>query len=72
MSIIKMSLWQFFDKEAEPFNFFFANQCSLISNSNAIANKLEYLTQKCLSSVNLLVDDIAKNNSEFRPESRFI
>ena len=39
---------------------FFADQCSLISNSSKLPSKLEYLTQSCLSSVTFSKDDIAK------------
>ena len=49
-----------FKKKAELFNSFFADQCSLISNSSELPNKLEYLTQGLLSSITFSKDDIAK------------
>ena len=49
-----------FQKKAEFFNSFFVDQCSLISNSSELPNKLEYLTQSRLSSINFSKDDIAK------------
>ena len=49
-----------FQKKVELFNFFFADQCSLISNSSEIPSKLECLTQSRLSSINFSKDDIAK------------
>ena len=47
-----------FNTKAEIFKSFFVNQCSLISNNNTFPNKLEYLTQKHLSSI---IDDIVKS-----------
>ena len=49
-----------FKKKAELFNSFFGDQCSLISNSNELPSKLEYLTQSRLSSITFSKDDIAK------------
>ena len=49
-----------FKKTAELFNSFFADQCSLISNSSELPSKLEYLTQSRLSSVTFSKDDIEK------------
>ena len=49
-----------FRKKAELFNSFFADQCSLISNSSELPSKLEYLTQSRLSSITFSKDDIAK------------
>ena len=49
-----------FKKKAELFNSFFADQCSLISNSSELPSKLEYLTQSRLSSVTFSEDDIEK------------
>ena len=42
-----------FKKKAELFNSFFADQCSLVSNSSGLPSKLEYLTQSRLSSISL-------------------
>ena len=49
-----------FKKTAELFNSFFADQCSLISNSSELPSKLEYLTQGRLQSITFSKDDIAK------------
>ena len=49
-----------FQKKAELFNFFFADQCSLISNSSDLPSKLEYLIQSRLSLITLSKDNIAK------------
>ena len=49
-----------FKTKAELFNSFFADQCSLISNSSELPSKLEYLTQSRLSSVTFSEDDIEK------------
>ena len=38
-----------FQKKAELFSSFFADQCSLINNSSKLPSKLEYLTQSRLS-----------------------
>ena len=48
-----------FKKKVELFNFFFADQCSLISNSSELPSKLEYLASR-LSSITFSVGDIAK------------
>ena len=48
-----------FKKQAELFNSFFADQCSLISNKSELPRKLEYLTQNRLSSLTFSTDDIA-------------
>ena len=49
-----------FKKKAELFNSFFADQCSLISNSSELPGKLEYLAQSCLSSITFSKDNIPK------------
>ena len=49
-----------FKKKTKPFNSFFADQCSLISNSSELLSMLEYLTQSCLSSITFSKDGIAK------------
>ena len=49
-----------FKKNAELFNSFFADQCSLISNSSELPSELKYLTQNRLSSINFSTDVIAK------------
>ena len=48
------------NKKIELFNSFFADQCSLISNSSELPSKLEYLIQSRLSSITFYTDDIAK------------
>ena len=47
-------------KTPELFNSFFADQCSLISNSSELPSKFEYITQSRLSSITFSKDDIAK------------
>ena len=47
-------------KKAKLFNSFFAEQCSLISNSSKLPSKLKYLTQSRLSWVIFSKDDIIK------------
>ena len=49
-----------FNKKNELFNSFFTNQCSVIINSSTTPNKLEYLAQKRLTSINFSTDDMAK------------
>ena len=49
-----------FKKKAELFNSFFADQCSLISNSNELRSRLEYFTQSRLSLITFSMDNIAK------------
>ena len=49
-----------FKKKAELFNSFFADHCSLISNSSELPRKFEYLTQSRLSLVTFSVNDITK------------
>ena len=49
-----------FKNKAELFNSFFADQCSLITNSSELPSKFEYLTQSRLSSIAFSKDDIAK------------
>ena len=49
-----------FKKKAELFNSFFANQCSLINNSNQLPLTLSYKTNKRLSLIRVIDDDILK------------
>ena len=49
-----------FKKKAELFNLYFADQCSLISNSSELPGKLEFFTQSLLSLITFSTDDIAK------------
>ena len=49
-----------FKKKAELLNSFFVDQCSLISNSSELSNKLERLTQSFLSLITFSKDNIAK------------
>ena len=43
-----------FKEKAELFNTFFANQCTLLSNSSALPNNLAKLTNKLLDTVNVV------------------
>ena len=52
-----------FRKKAELFNFFFANQCSLISSSSALPTDYELFTDKSLSNISFTDDDIGKTIS---------
>ena len=52
-----------FRKKAELFNFFFANQCSLISSSSALPTDYELFTDKSLSNITFTDDDIGKTIS---------
>ena len=49
-----------FKEKAEVFNTFFANQYTLMNNSNVLPNNLAKLTNKSLDSVNFSTDDISK------------
>ena len=49
-----------FKKKAKLFYSFFADECSLISNSSELPSKLEYLIQSRLSSITFSKDGIAK------------
>ena len=55
-----------FKEKAELFNTFFANQCTLLNNSNVLPNNLAKLTNKSLDIVNFSTDVISKkiNNSD--------
>ena len=64
----KWSLDLILRKKQQLFNSFFADQCSLISNSSKLPSKLEYLTQIRFSLITFSTDDIAKiMQNEFRP-----
>ena len=43
-----------FKEKAELFNTFFANQCTLLTNSSALPNNLAKLTNKLLDTVNVV------------------
>ena len=47
-------------EKAELFNPFFANECSLITNTSELATNYESLTNKSLSNVSFTDDDIGK------------
>ena len=49
-------IYIYFKQKAELFNSFFANQCSLINDSN-IPTDSHLLTDKCLSNVTFTDDD---------------
>ena len=49
-----------FKEKAGLFNTFFANQCTLLSNSSALPNNLAKLTNKSLDTVNFSTDYISK------------
>ena len=55
-----------FKEKAEVFNTFFANQCTLLNNSNVLPSNLAKLTNKSLDIVNFSTDVISKkiNNSD--------
>ena len=56
-----------FREEAELFNSFFANQCSLIQNSSVPPADYEYFTEKSLSNVTLTDNNIGKITSSLDP-----
>ena len=49
-----------FKEQAEPFNAFFAKQCSLIKTSSELPLYLHYLTDNRLSSISFSQDDVTK------------
>ena len=49
-----------FEKKAELFNSYFANQCILINNNSTLPVYVQYLTDKRLSSFDFSEDDIMK------------
>ena len=49
-----------FKGKAELFNYFFVNQCSLLSNNSVLPTNLPQLTSKCLDSIHFSSSDIAK------------
>ena len=55
-----------FKKEAELFNSFFANQCSLINNNNQLPRTLSYKTNERFS-VKITDDDILKIIAKLDP-----
>ena len=57
-----------FKKKAELFNSYFADQCSLISNSSELLSELEYLTPSRLSSIDFSTDGIAKMIQNLDPD----
>ena len=46
-----------FREKAEPFNSFFANQCSLITNTSVLLTNCESLTDKSLSHISFTDND---------------
>ena len=49
-----------FNKKAKLFNTFFAKQCSIILNSSSLPSEVLYLTNKRLSKIEFLEEDIFK------------
>ena len=49
-----------FKKKAELFNYYFANQCTLINSNSTLPVNVQYLTDKRLPSFDLSEDDIMK------------
>ena len=49
-----------FREKAELFNSFFANQCSLITNTSVLPTNCESLTDKSLSNISFTDNDIGK------------
>ena len=47
-------------KKAELFNYYFANQCTLINSNSTLPANVQYLTDKRLSSFDFSEDDIMK------------
>ena len=47
-------------KKAELFNSFFANQCSLITNTSELPTNCESLTDKSLSNISFNDNDMGK------------
>ena len=56
-----------FKEKAEPFNSFFAKQCSLIRNKSKRHSRLHFLTDKCLSIVKFVNNDILKAIQNLNP-----
>ena len=56
-----------FKKNAELFNSFFANQCSLINNNSKLPRTLSYKTNERLYSIKITDDDILKIIAKFDP-----
>ena len=57
-----------FKEKVEFFNAFFAKQCSLLDNSSSLSNKLNYLTEKCLTNIRFSKDFIAKIKQNLDPK----
>ena len=49
-----------FKEKTELFNYFFVNQCSLLSKKSVLPRDLPQLTNKCIDSINFSSSDIAK------------
>ena len=49
-----------FKEKTELFNYFFVNQCSLLSKKSVLPTDLPQLTNKCIDSINFSSSDIAK------------
>ena len=56
-----------FKEKAEIFNSFFAKQCSLIKNESKLPPRLHFLTEKRLSTVNFVNNDILKITQNLNP-----
>ena len=56
-----------FREKAELFNSFFANQCSLITNTSVLPTICEYLRDKLLSNTSFTDNDIGKTIKSLDP-----
>ena len=52
-----------FQEKAKLFNYFFANQCTLLDNNSVLPDNLPLLTDKSLDSINFSINGIAKMTS---------
>ena len=59
-------------EKAELFNPFFANECSLITNTSELATNYESLTNKSLSNVSFTDDDIGKIVNSLELAAKFM
>ena len=57
-----------FKEKVEPFNAFFAKQCSLIKQNRKLHLHLHYISDSCLSSVSFSQGDIAKIIQNLDPD----
>ena len=60
-----------FKEKSEIFNSFFSKQCSLITNKSKLPANSSYLTDKRLSTITFLGEDVEKIMRSFNPKKAY-